>query len=181
MVGNIFAIVLSLLIFSNVGIYASDFIGDGVRYSCLPHSVSATLQPNVTKAWKCAKMDWGLNDEFEMLFFRHGWSSKKILLKNFDDLKSNGLNIELHHPSESAKTIKLYNLCTEDNPNNIRELNFYIAIDSVEYKLEFSKDSNLLRLTDEMGFKKNFNVLSGKCYIGHIIATSVSIMLDLII
>ncbi|MBQ2672332.1 MAG: hypothetical protein IJG00_05975 [Clostridia bacterium] len=179
---KVFSFVLSVLIFGNLGIYAGEFIGDGVRYSCLPHSVSATLLPNVSKAWKCAKMDWGLNDEFEMLFFRHGWSSKKVLLnKNFDVLKTNGLNIKLHHPSRPEKTIRVYNIHTEDNSDDIRELSFSIAVDSTEYKLEFSKKLNLMRLTDKADYQKDFYILSGKCYIGHIVATSVSIILDLIV
>ncbi len=177
-----FPVILSAWAFGNVGVYADDFIGDGVRYSCLPHSVSATLRPNVSKGWKCAKMDWGLNGEFEMLFFRHGWSSKKVLLnKNIDALKTYGLDIKLHHPSRPEKTIRIYNIRTEDTSDDIRELSFSIAVDSSEYKLEFSKKSNLMRLTDKADYQKDFYVLSGRCYIGHIIATGISIILDFIV
>ena len=66
-------------------------------------------------------------------------------------------------------------------PSNVATTSFSIAVDSTEYKLEFSKKLNLMRLTDKADYQKDFYILSGKCYIGHIVATSVSIILDLIV
>lgn len=104
-----------------------------------------------------------------------------LLNKNIDALKTDGLDIKLRHPFRPEKTIRVYNIRTEDNSNDIRELSFSIAVDSAEYKLEFSKKLNLMRLTNKEDCQKDFYVLSGKCYIGHVIATSVSIILDLIL